>query len=105
MQNPAWRDVLTSEAIESGPVEPVPLASSQQGMPPGAADLATETIQSRQVRRNCVVREVTIQDPLKPTANDGHGFVPSLKELLPDRGHRCSHALLGCQPHNLELSF
>ena len=66
MQNPAWRDVLTGEAIEAGPVEPVPLTSSQEGMPPRAADLATETIQSQQVRRNCMVCEVTIQDPLKP---------------------------------------
>jgi hypothetical protein len=75
MQNPAWRDVLTGEASEPGPVEPVPLTSPQQGMPPSAADLATETIQSQQVCRNCMVREVAIQDPLKPPANDRHGFV------------------------------
>src|SRR5580658_6001926 len=105
MQNPAWRDVLTGEAIESGPVEPVPLTSSQQGMPPRAADLTAEAVQSQQIRRNCMVREVSIQDPLKPTANDGHGFVPSLKELLPDRGHRRSHTLLRRQPHDLELAF
>ena len=34
MQNPAWRDVLTGEAIEARPVEPVSLTSAQQGMPP-----------------------------------------------------------------------
>jgi hypothetical protein len=105
MQNPAWRDVLTGEAIEPGPVEPVPLTSPEQGMPPSAADLASETIQSQQVCRNCMVREVAIQDPLKPPANDGHGFVPSLKELLTDRGHRCPHTLLGRQSHDLELSL
>ena len=52
-----------------------------------------------------MVREVTIQDPLKPLAYDGHGFVPSLEELVADRGQRRSHTLLGRQPHDLELSF
>jgi len=52
----------------------VPLTSAQQGMPPCAADLVAEAVQSQQVRRNCMVREVTIQDPLKPRANEGHGF-------------------------------
>ena len=105
MQNPAWRDVLTGEAIESGPVEPVPLTSSQQSMPPGAADFTAEAVQSQQIRRNCMVREVSIQDPLKPLAHDGHGFVPSLVELVADHGQCSSHTLLGRQPHDLELSF
>jgi hypothetical protein len=39
MQNPAGRDVLTGEAIETRPVEPVPLASVQQGMPPDVVHL------------------------------------------------------------------
>jgi hypothetical protein len=52
-----------------------------------------------------MVREVAIQDPLKPLAHDGHGFVPSLVELVSDRGQRRSHPLLGRQPHDLELSF
>ena len=47
MQNPAWRDVLTSETIEAGPVEPVPLAAAHQGVPPSAADLFAEAIQSQ----------------------------------------------------------
>jgi hypothetical protein len=68
-------------------------------MPPSAA------IQSQQIRRNCVVREVAIQDPLKPLAYDGHGFVPPLIELFPDRGQRRSHTLLGRQRHDLELSL
>lgn len=75
MQNPARRDVLASQTIETGPVEPVPLTSTQQGMPPRAADLAAETIQSQQIRRNCMVRKVAIQDPLKPRTDDRHGFV------------------------------
>ena len=58
MQNPAGRDVLTGKAIETGPVEPVPLTPAQQGMPPCAADLAAEAVQSQQVRRDCMVREV-----------------------------------------------
>src|SRR5437764_9897857 len=74
-------------------------------MAPCAADLAAEAVQSQKVRRNCMVREVAIQDPLKPPADDGHGFVPSLVELVPDRGQRCSHTLLGRQPHDLELSL
>ena len=82
MQNPAWRDVLTGEAIEAGPVEPIPLTPSQQCMPPSAADLAAEAIQSQQIRWNCMVLEVAIQDPLKPRTHDGHGFVPPLVELL-----------------------
>ena len=82
MQNPAWRDVLTGEAIETGPVEPVPLTSTQQGMPPGAADLTAKAVQSQQVRRNCMVRKVAIQDPLKPLANEGHRFMPPLVELI-----------------------
>ena len=105
MQNPAWRYVLTGEAIEARPVEPVSLTSSQQSMPPSAADFTAEAVQSQQIRRNCVVREVTIQDPLKPLAHDGHWFVPSLVELVPDRGQRRSHTLLGRQPHDLELSL
>jgi hypothetical protein len=63
MQNPAGRDVLTSEAIEAGPVEPVPLASAHQSMPPSATYLLAKAIQSQQVRRNCMVRKITIQDP------------------------------------------
>ena len=51
-------------------------------MPPCAADLTAEAVQSQQVRRNCMVREVAIQDPLKPLADDGHGFVPTLVELV-----------------------
>ena len=54
MQNPARRDVLTGEAIETRPVEPVPLTSAQQGMPPSAADLVAEAVQSKQVRRDCM---------------------------------------------------
>jgi hypothetical protein len=81
MQDPAWRDVLAGEAIETGPVEPVPLTSSQQGVPPCAPNFIAEAVQSQQVRRNCVVREVAIQDPVKPRANDPHRFVPSLAEL------------------------
>ena len=81
------------------------LTSAQQGMPPCAADLIEETVQSQQIRRNCMVREVAIQDPLKPLAHDGHGFVPSLVELVPDRGQRRSHTLLGRQPHAMELSL
>ena len=68
MQNSAGRDVLAGEAIETDPVEPVPLAAPQQGMPPCAADFAAEATQSQQVRRDCMVREVAIQDPLKPPA-------------------------------------
>ncbi len=105
MQNPAWRDVLTGEAIETGPVEPVPLTSAQQGMPPCAADLTAKAFQPQQVRRNCMVREVAIQDPSKPRTNQRHGFVSPLVELGPDRGQRRLHALFGRQPHDLELSL
>ena len=52
-----------------------------------------------------MVRKVAIQEPLKPRTNQRHGFMPSLVELGPDRGYRRSHALLGRQPHDLELSF
>ena len=52
-----------------------------------------------------MVREVAIQDPLKPSTNNRHGFVPSLVELDANRRHRCSHPLLGRQPHDLELSL
>jgi hypothetical protein len=69
MQNPTGRDVLAGKAIETGPVEPVPLAPAQQGMPPCAAYLAAEAVQSQQVRRDCMIREVSIQDPLKPRTN------------------------------------
>src|ERR1700753_2000346 len=72
-------------------------------MPPSAADFVTEATQSPQVRRNCMVVEVAIQDPLEPRANLGHGFVPPLVEPFPDRGRRRSHALLGRQSHALEL--
>ena len=52
-----------------------------------------------------MVREVSIQDPLKPRANDRHWFVSALVELVPDRGHRRSHSLLSRQSHDLELSL
>jgi hypothetical protein len=94
-------DVLTGEVIESRPVEPVSLTSAQQGMPPCAADLTA--VQSQQVPKNCMVREVAIQDPLKPLAHDGHRFVPPLVELVSDRSQRRSHQRLGRQPHDLEL--
>jgi hypothetical protein len=103
MQNPAWRDVLAGQPIEARPVEPVPLTSAQQSMPPSATDLAAEAIQSQQIRRNCMVRKVAIQDPLKPRTDDRHGFVPPLVELVTDRGQRRSHTLLGRQTHDLEL--
>src|SRR4051812_20783016 len=72
-------------------------------MPPSATDLIAEAIQSQQIRRNCMVCEIAIQDPLKPRANDRHRFVPALIELVPDHGHRGSHALLSRQSHDLEL--
>jgi hypothetical protein len=50
-----------------------------------------------------MVREVAIQHPLKPRTNHRHRFVPSLVELVTDRGQRCSHTLLGRQSHDLEL--
>ena len=78
MQHSAGRDVLAGEPVEAGPVEPVPLASAQQGMPPCATHLGAEGIQPKQVRRNCMIREVPIQDPLKPRANNGHGLVSLL---------------------------
>jgi hypothetical protein len=46
MQNPAGWGILTSEAIETGPVEPVPLTPAQPGVPTSARDLATKAIQS-----------------------------------------------------------
>ncbi len=52
-----------------------------------------------------MVLEVAIQDPLKPCTNHRHGFMPSLVELVPDRGQRRSHTLLGRQPDDLELSL
>ena len=74
-------------------------------MQPGAADFGAKASQSQQVRRNCVVLEVAIQDPLKPCTNHRHGFVPSLVERLPDRGQRGTHTLLGRQPDDLELTL
>lgn len=103
MQNPAWRNVLAGQAIEARPVEPVSLAPAQQGMPPSAADLAPEGVQSQQVSRNCMVRKVAIPDPLKPCADDRHRFMPSLVKLFADRRQRCSHTLLARQTHDLEL--
>jgi hypothetical protein len=105
MQNPAWRDILTGEAIETGPVEPVPLTPTQQAMPPSAANLRTKAIQPQQVRWDCMVRKVAMQHPVKPRANNRHGLVPPLLELVADGGQRCSHALLGRQTHDLELPF
>src|ERR1044072_5895602 len=72
-------------------------------MPPSATDLVAEAVQSQQVRRNCMVRELAIQDPLKPRTKHRYRFVPSLVELVTDRGQRCSHTLLGRQSHDLEL--
>jgi hypothetical protein len=57
MQNPACRDVLAGKAIEPRSVERVSLTSAQQSVPPCAADLAAETVQSQQVRRNCMARK------------------------------------------------
>src|SRR3954447_21042639 len=74
-------------------------------MPPSAADFVTESTQSQQVRWNCMVLEVAIQDPLKPCTNHRHGFVPSLVELFPNRGQRCAHTLLGRQPDDQEFSL
>ncbi len=34
-------------------------------MPPSAADFAAEAVQSQQIRRDCMVLEVAIQNPLK----------------------------------------
>ena len=102
---PAGRDVLAGEAIETLPIEPVSLAPAQQGMPPSAADCAAEAVQSQQVGRNCMVRKIAIQDPLKPRTNNRHRFMPPLVELVADRGQRRSHTLLGRQSHDLELSF
>ena len=62
MQNPAGRDVLADETTEALPVEPVTLTSPQESLPPGAADLSTKAVQSFEVGRNCVIREVSAQD-------------------------------------------
>ena len=105
MQNPAWRDVLAGEAMEARPVEPVPLTSPQQGVPPSAADFAAEAVQSQQIRRNCMVREGAIQNQAKPLLLHRHGCVPPLQELFADRGQCCSHALLDGQANYLELPF
>jgi hypothetical protein len=52
-----------------------------------------------------MVREVSLQDPLKPRTEDGHRFVSPLVELLADRGQRRSHTLQGCQADHLKLPF
>jgi hypothetical protein len=68
---PGMTGVHTGEAIVTRPLEPAPLTSPQKGMPPRAAYLVTEAVQSQQVCRDCMVREVAIQDPLKPRAQRG----------------------------------
>jgi len=57
--------------------------------PPSAADFGAEAIQSQRVRWNCMVLEVSIEDLLKPCANDGHGFVPQKQACFSDDGKRC----------------
>jgi hypothetical protein len=81
----------------------VPLASAQQGMPSCATDLGAEAIQSQQVRWNCMVRKVAIQDALKPRTNQRHGFVPPLEELFANRGQGRSQTLLGRHSNALEF--
>jgi hypothetical protein len=52
-----------------------------------------------------MIREISLQDPLEPPANDRHGFVPPLVELLANRGQRRSHPLQGCQSDHLIFPF
>src|SRR5215470_7698159 len=94
MQNSAGREVLADETTETFPVEPVTLASAQESMPPSAADLTTEAVQSFEVGRNCVVREVSAQDSLQPGTDHRHRFVPPPIQDVANRRERSPHPFL-----------
>ena len=52
------RYVAVDEPIEALPGQPVPLAPSEQGVPPGAANLAADTLQSPQIAWDLSLPEI-----------------------------------------------
>jgi hypothetical protein len=105
MELSALRYVLELRSIEAIPVHPGSLAAPPKRMPPSTADFGTEAVQSKQVGGYGIVAEVALYYTMQPSANDRHGFVPSPKKRLPNRGQRCSHSLLYRQASHSEATL
>jgi hypothetical protein len=76
MEFPTVRYVAVGEPIEALPGQPVPLAPPKQGVPPGAANLTAETLQSSEIACDRVVVEVALHHAVQPLADLGNGLVP-----------------------------
>src|SRR5690349_17048858 len=105
MSNPARRYEFASEAVETFPAKPVPLAPAQERMPPCAAHLGAEAFQPLQVRGNSVVLEVAVEDPSQPGTDHRHTFVPFPVQSVTDRRQRGPHPLLRSYANDLKPSL
>ena len=64
----------------------MPLASSQQRMPPSATHLTAESIQAHQIGGDSVVIKVALHRAVQARADDSDGLTPSLHQRRSDCG-------------------
>ena len=61
------------------------MAALSQRMEPVAGDLSPESLQHRQISRDCMVLEITVKHALQPSADLRHRFAHLPAEFLLDR--------------------
>jgi len=96
------RYVAAGEPIEALPGQPVSLAPSEQGVPPSAANLAAETLQSPEIAWDRVVVEIPLHHSVQPRADDGDRLVPSPHQCGSNGRQRRAQALLRREANDLE---
>ena len=99
---PTVRYVAVSEPVEAIPGQPVPLAPPKQGVPPGAANLTAEALQSSEIGGDRMVVEVALNHAIQPLADLDDGFVPPPRQSGPNGRQRRPHPLLRHEANDLE---
>jgi hypothetical protein len=98
------RHVTVSEPLEALPRHPALLAPPKQGVPPCAADLTAEAVQSPEIAWDRVVVEVALHHTVQPLPDLGDGLVPPHQGSSNGRQRR-AHPLLRRQANDLEPSL
>lgn len=104
MDYTAQGQVFSDQAIKPGPRQSMSLASTQQGVSPGATHFAEKPRQSALVTRHRVVIKIAINHTPQPSTYHRHRFVPSAHQRCANGCQRCTHPFLDRQPDDCETA-